>query len=125
MIDLDGLVLSQCMNVWAKPVTVTPNASQPLAAPYSARGVWDIHNVAIVTEEGGQLSNRTIKLGIRLSEFTMAPQQGDYITTLSSYLPMAYVQEQIDPTSSIDFVVDDVNPDGQGGACLILRRVIE
>lgn len=124
MINLDGLVLGPCMGVWAKPITVTPTVSQPLAQPYAARGIWEASTVKIVTEDGGQLSTRNITIGIRLSEFAYAPMQGDWITVQASDLPLSYWQGEVDPTSSIDWIVDDVNPDGQGGSKLSLKRVI-
>src|SRR5262245_48505278 len=116
MIDFDALVLAPAMGVFGKPVTVTPIRSQPTAAPYPARGVWEISNVAIVTEDGGQFSNRTIKLGIRMSEFALLPVQGDWVTTQVKHLPLAYTDRMsLDSNSTMDFLIDDQNPDGQGG----------
>jgi hypothetical protein len=124
MINFDALVLAPAMGVFAKPVTVTPIRSQPTAAPYPARGVWEIANVAIVTEDGGQFSNRTIKLGVRMSEFTVLPVQGDWITTKVQHLPLAYTDRlSLDPNSTMNFVIDDQSPDGQGGCSLTLKRV--
>jgi hypothetical protein len=41
-IDFSSLVLAPAMATFAKPVLVTPLASQPNAAPYSARGIWTV-----------------------------------------------------------------------------------
>jgi hypothetical protein len=124
MIDFSALVLAPCMEVFAKPVTVTPTKSQPLAAPYDARGIWHVDNVKIVTEDGGTFSNRTIKLSVLMADFTATPAQGDWISTEAKHLPLAYWQGDIDPNSNIDFVIDDQSPDGQGGASLILKRIV-
>jgi hypothetical protein len=123
MIDFSQLVLAPCMMVFGAPITVTPTKSQPLASPYAASGVWHVENINIVTEDGGNFSNRTVKLGIRLADFAVCPTQGDWITTEARNLPLAYWQGDVDPNSSIDFVIDDQNPDGQGGASLTLKRI--
>lgn len=124
MIDFSALVLAPCMGVFGSPVTVTPSRSQPLAAPYVARGVWHVDNVNVITEDGGTFSNRTIKLGIRMADFSVTPTQGDWITTSTANLPLAYWEGEVDKGESIDFVIDDQNPDGQGGASLVLKRVV-
>lgn len=124
MIDFSQLVLAPCMTVFGAPITVTPTKSQPLGAPYAARGVWHVENVNLVTEDGGNFSNRSIKLGIRMADFAVTPAQGDWITTQASALPLAYWQGDVDPNSSIDFEIDDQNPDGQGGTSLTLKRVV-
>jgi hypothetical protein len=121
--DFSTLVLGPAMEAFSLPVTITPLKSKPMAAPYQARGVWTITDVDIVTEDGGTFSNRTLKFGIRLLEFTVAPKQGDLITTAVSGLPLAYWQGAIDPSGNIDLLVDDFRPDGQGGATLIVKRV--
>jgi hypothetical protein len=121
--DFSDLVLGPAMDAFSLSVTITPLKSQPLAAPYPARGVWTITDVDIVTEDGGSFSNRTLKFGIRLFEFTVAPKQGDLITTAVSGLPLAYWNGAIDPSGSIDLLVDDFRADGQGGATLVLKRV--
>jgi hypothetical protein len=122
MIDFSGLVLAPCINLFGCQVTVTPVKSQPLAQPYGAQGIWTVENVNIVTEDGGVFSNRTIKLGIRMADFTVAPAPGDWISTAASHLPLAYWQGDVDPYAVLDFIVDDQNPDGQGGASLTLKR---
>ena len=122
-IDFSGLVLAPAMGTFANPVTVNPLVSQPTVAPYLSRGVWKVDNVDIVLEDGGRFSNRTIKLGIRLAEFVVAPKQGDWISTAVVLLPLGYWQGDIDPNSIIDFIVDDQSPDGQGGAVLVLKRI--
>lgn len=125
MMNFSSLVLSPAMSVFGSPVTASPIASQPLAAPYSGRGVWTVTNITVMTEDGGNLSSRNIKLGIRLAEWpSPPPSQGDWISTVASYVPLPYWQGILQPTDTLDFVVDDVLPDGQGGAELILKRVI-
>lgn len=120
-IDFSGLVLGPTMLVFSRPVTVTPSVSQPNAAPYAARGIWEVTNVNILTEDGGQFSNRTIKLGVMMADYVVLPTTGDWITTLASDLPLGYWQGVFLPGASIDFIIDDQNTDGQGGASLTLK----
>jgi hypothetical protein len=118
VIDFSALVLAPCMEVFAAPVVVTPRVSQPQAPAYSARGVWTIKPFDIVTENGGVLSDRDIRLGIRLADFVIEPVEGDWITTETANLPLGYDTSLV----VVDFVIDDVTPDGQGGAVLTVKK---
>ena len=122
-IDFSALVLRSCQDAFGHSVMVTPLASQPAQPGYSARGIWTVDDVNMVTEDGGNFSNRTLKLGIRLAEFTVYPKQGDRITSATPDLPLAYWEAPIPPASTVDFLIDDFRPDGQGKADLILKRV--
>jgi hypothetical protein len=121
--DFSALVLGPCVAVFGWPALVTPLKSQPNAKPYSANGIWTITDIDIPLDDGEVMSNRTLKFGIRLSDFTVAPKQGDWITASVQYLPLTYWQGDFDPGSNIDLIVDDVRPDGQGGATLVLKRI--
>jgi hypothetical protein len=122
--DFSRLVLGPNISVFGKRVTVTPKASQPNAAPYCVKGIWEVVHVDLVTEDGGNLSSKTLKLGIRLSDFSFAPKKGDWISTPACDLPLVYWQGEFEPGSIIDFLIDDIRPDGQGGATLLLKRVV-
>lgn len=124
-VDFSSLVLAPAMATFAKPVTVTPNASQPNAAPYTARGIWTVQNTSIIGESGNVFSTVNLKLGIRIADYPAAiPAQNDWISSAASDLPLGYWQGQIDPTSVIDFLIDNVTPDGQGGIVLDVKRVV-
>jgi hypothetical protein len=123
MVDFSGLVLSPNIAVFGKSVTVTPKTSQPLAQPYAANGIWTVEQFDVPLDDGGMLSSQRLKLGIRLADFAFAPKQGDWISTAASDLPLAYWQGEFEPGANLDLVVDDFQPDGQGGATLILKRV--
>jgi hypothetical protein len=113
------------MTVFGRPVTVTPLKSQPLAPPYLNRGIWTVTSVDILTEDGGTLSSISLKLGIRLADFVTPPAAGDWFSSLASDLPLAYWQSRvINGNSTVDFIVDVMTPDGQGGAVLTLKMVI-
>src|SRR5215470_2380175 len=123
MIDFSSLVLAPAMDVFAAPITVTPLSSQPQSPIYSARGVWTIKPVDIITENSGVLSDRVITLGIRLADFTVPPNVGDRIGTTAGGLPLLFDPTEYPPDSPLDFVIDDVTADGQGGVVLTLKRI--
>jgi hypothetical protein len=122
-IDFSSLVLAPAMATFGRPVLITPLRSRPTAAPYPARGIWTVESISIVTEDGGNLSSIKLTFGIRLADFTVAPKQGDWISTTAGNLPLAYWQGDIDPNANVDFIVDDFTPDGQGKAQLIVKRI--
>jgi hypothetical protein len=122
MIDFAALVLSPSMAVFGKPVTVTPRKSSPNAPPFAANGIWTVTQVDIVTDDGGMLSSRSLKFGINMEDFSVALKQGDWISTPANLLPIGYWQGDFDPNGNLDFEISDVQPDGQGGSTLILKR---
>jgi hypothetical protein len=112
--DFDRLVLRPAMHAFGKPITITPTVSQPNAAPYPARGVWEEQHVEIPLMDGGLLSANTLDLGIRLSEFAVRPVQGDFVGIADTRFWR--------PELIGSYVINDVKPDGQGGAKIILKR---
>jgi hypothetical protein len=121
-IDFSALVLGPCMNTFAKGVSVTPIASNPMGAPYTARGIWIVENVTVMADYEAPVSSRNIKFGIKLDDFPFPPAQGDYVTVAVKDLPMGYKADNLDPSASVDFVIDNDQPDGQGGSTLFLKR---
>lgn len=110
------------MDAFSKNVTIIPVKSQPMSGPYSSRGVWQVDNINVATDEGGTFSSRILKFGIKLNEFTIPPLQYDILSIMASDLPMGYFADALVPSSNIDFVINDIQPDGQGGATLMLKR---
>jgi hypothetical protein len=106
-IDFDALVLDPCMATFAKDVTITPFKSQPGAPSYAARGIWEAPEIDVPLEDGTVLSSNTIRLGVRLSEFTVPPVTGDKVT--------------VDGQS---YLIDDPDDDGQGGSKWTLKKVL-
>ena len=113
MIDFGGLVLAPAMAVFARPVTVTPLVSQPGAAAYPARGVWAVRAIDVPLEDGTIMNSKVLTLGIRTAEFAVRPRKGDQIEVLAhGSLPRVGI-----------CLVDDTNPDGQGGMSLIAKVI--
>lgn len=119
MIDFDKLVLGPAMDVFARPISVNPLASQPGQPAYALqrdgvsplRGVFERKNIDIALEEG-IMSSAVLSLGIRLSEYLVSPKPGDKLT-----IPAC----QSLPALGV-FTVDDTDEDSEGGSTLTLKR---
>lgn len=112
MIDFAALALGPGIAAFGRPVTVTPLPARPVLPAFPASGIWAVRNVDIPLDEGGSMNSTTITLGIRLSDWPVPPVQG-----MAVRVPPAgsYPDEGT-------LWVDDVDPDGQGGAMLTLKR---
>ena len=64
---------------FARPMSVTPVASNPGAPTYSARCYFDTKEMDILTEDGSIFSDSKTFIDIRMEEFTVMPLQGDII----------------------------------------------
>jgi hypothetical protein len=114
--DFDRLVLAPCQAIFGKAATVLPFKSQPGAAPYIARGIWNVRAINIAMEDGAILSSQTNRLSIRISEFPTALLQGDYV--ILDQLP-----EQLGTAlGGTSYVFDDDDPDGQGATDVTLKQ---
>jgi hypothetical protein len=69
-----------CFAQFARPVTITPIASQPNAAPYAARGVFDTERITFESLEGEIFSETHTTLDILEFEFSVLPQQDDRVS---------------------------------------------
>jgi hypothetical protein len=104
-------------DLYSRPVTVTPVASQPGGAAYAARGIFDTDGMDYPGLDGSIISNSRTILDIRTYEFPVWPIQHDIID-----IPP-------DPDTVIEgglFEVIDVNgfADGGGELTLVLRRIM-
>lgn len=92
------------MAVFSDPIAFTPAASQPGAAPFLARGVFAVKQVTVKTDQG-EFTDQQPTLGIRLADYPVPPKQGDNLLR-----------------TGMVWNVYDVQPDGQGGADLVLKQ---
>lgn len=103
MIDFDALVLGPAMQTFAEPFTVHPIDDQP----YSIRGIWSERPNDIVVGDELISSGQIRTIGIRLSEVSAVPQQGWIIRR--------------DRTGT-EFIIDDLDDDGQGGSIITVKE---
>ncbi|MCX4195107.1 hypothetical protein OMR07_05590 [Methylobacterium organophilum] len=123
MIDFAALTLAPCIDIFARPIIVTPQASQPArrgedgtiispGQPYASRGVWASRPVDVPTDEG-IMSSQVHTLGIQAIDFEFPPAPGDLIEIPAHMsLPRIGLCE-----------VEDTDDDGQGGTSLSLKVV--
>jgi hypothetical protein len=79
-LDYSTLVYLPNYDMFARPIVVTPNASQPGAPAYAARGIYHSDSVQVVLEDNSFLQDQQTTLDIREVEFNVIPLQGDTIT---------------------------------------------
>ena len=112
-IDFANLVLGPNLAIFARPITVTPVASQPDQQAFLARGIWSSKPIDVQLQDGSIGSSQEHTLGIRISEFAVPLAQGDQI--------------EIDADGSLPRVgvclIEDGDDDGQGGTVLSLKIV--
>jgi hypothetical protein len=106
-----------CMNEFARPIIVTPIASQPGGTAYSGRGYWDTTPVDVLMEDGSVFSDASQPaLDIRMAEFPVVPMQRDRID-------VPFHQG----VAGGSFEVSDLEGVGNAGGMMTLRlkRVVE
>ena len=108
-IDFDNLVVGPLQAIFGEAVTYQPSAGQPFATT----GVFDWYFAeSDPLGEGGEYSQsrpvhvsvRQAVLGVQLSAFLIQPAQGDILVARAGR-----------------FYVKEVQPDGHGGAKLMLN----
>lgn len=110
-IDWDGLVIGPCMQAFGDD-TVIWTSAEPGAQPLTITAIFDNGFRALMVEggDGGMapdhITASTPILGVQLSQFPTPPMQGDTVT----------VGGQV-------YQVNEVQPDGKGGAHLQLIEV--
>jgi hypothetical protein len=109
-INLPQMIYMPCFQLFARPITITPVASQPGASPYNARGIFDTEEVDIETLEGSLYSDTRSILDILQHEFPILPLQDDHIS-----IPFH------EGARGGEFVVSDLNDKGNGGGEVTLR----
>lgn len=113
-VDFSTLVYLPSYNTFARPIIITPIVSQPNAAPYTARGIYNTVPMDDPTT-GAVLSDMRTIVDILESEFTVLPLQRDQITIPSDgNLPALGT-----------FEIQDTDANGGGETTLTLRRLVE
>jgi hypothetical protein len=78
-IDFTNIIYEPNFEIWARPITVTPVASQPGQPSYGARGIFDTESTDVLAEDGSIISQQRTILDIIEREFAVIPQQLDQI----------------------------------------------
>jgi len=112
-INFSRQVYNPTFNVFGRPVTFTPLASQPGQPAYDRRGIYGTQPMDVLVEESAFSDTRTI-LDIIEEEFSILPIQGD---TLS-------INAIADLPAIGSFEVIDKSSNGGGETTLYLRRLM-
>ena len=114
-VDFSTLVYLPNFDMYARPITVTPMASQPGLPAYTARGIYDTRPIDVQAEDGSIISDQQTILDVRDEEFAIVPEQLDRI-----HIPA-------DPDAGPDlgeFEVTDTESNGGGETTLIIRKIV-
>jgi hypothetical protein len=109
-LDCATLVYKPVFATFARPVTVTPLASQPGAPRYPARGIYDTERILIETLDGSLLSETRTILDILETEFSVLPLQDDHVS-----IPFH------EGVRGGEFIVSDRSAQGNAGGEITLR----
>jgi hypothetical protein len=113
-VNFSKLVYEPNYDMFARPITITPLASQPGGAAYSNRGIFDTRALDVLAEDGSIFSDQQTILDILEVEFSVLPQQRDQVD-----IPAV---EDI-PAEGL-FEVVDASSNGGGETTLVIRKVV-
>ena len=66
-------------NLLARAIVVTPAVSQPSAAPYWTRGIYNTEKLEVAAEDGSILTDHRTYVDVLEAEFGVVPVQGDQV----------------------------------------------
>jgi hypothetical protein len=108
MIDWDQMVNGPVMSAFGEPATFLPVAG----APFPITGTFHEAYKSVDLVGGMGITSEMPALGVRLSEFPVRPLQKDRVAIVATALH-----------GGGTYVVKEVQPNGIGGALLMLNRV--
>jgi hypothetical protein len=115
-VDFSTLVYLPNFDMFARPISVTPLASQPGLPGYTARGIYDTRPIDVQAEDGSIVSDQQTILDVLDVEFAVVPNQLDQIA-----IPY-------DPASNGPdlgtFEVTHTESNGGGETTLVIRKVL-
>jgi hypothetical protein len=114
-VDFSTLVYLPNFDMFARPITVTPLASQPGLPAYIARGIYDTRPIDVQAEDGSIISDQQTILDILEVEFAVIPEQLDRIHISA------------DPAAGRDlgdFEVTNAETNGGGETTLVIRKIV-
>jgi hypothetical protein len=112
-LDMSTLVGLPVMDVFARPIDVYPNASNPGGGSYRARGYYSTAELDVQAEDGSVVTDQQTYLDVRDREFAIVPRQKDVID-----IPA----DGATPAEGM-FEVVSATADGKGLTNLIIRKV--
>jgi len=111
-LDMSALVKLPAMDVFARPIDVTPIASQPGVGSYRARGYLGTTELDVGAEDGSVVTDQQTYLDVRDAEFAVVPRQRDRI----------HIPADGTVPAAGTFEVVSGSQDGGGLTTLVIRR---
>jgi hypothetical protein len=99
-------------DMFARPVTFYPYVSQPTAAAYPGRGIYNTRMIQMALLDGSMLVDQQTILDIREVEFAVLPQQLDRLTVATAP----------DGSNIFEFEIVSTSSNGGGETTLVLRK---
>ena len=101
-------------NLLARAIVVTPAVSQPSAAPYWTRGIYNTEKLEVAAEDGSILTDHRTYVDVLEAEFAVVPVQGDQVFIPAARGAMGELG---------NFEVIDAFHNGGGETTLTLRKI--
>ena len=101
-------------NLLARAIVVTPAVSQPSAAPYWTRGIYNTEKLDVTAEDGSILTDHRTYVDVLEAEFGVVPTQGDLVDIPADTGAMGAMGQ---------FEIINVWHNGGGETTLTLRKI--
>jgi hypothetical protein len=109
------MVYAPNYDMFARPVTITPLASQPGLPAYNARGIFDTRGIDVQAEDGSIVNEQETILDVLETEFAVVPTQLDRI----------HIPADADAGGDLgDWEVTSAATNGGGETTLVIRRLL-
>ena len=117
-VNWDATVLTATQAAFGYPIALFPKSGVgPLSIARDGvsplTGILRYQSIDFMMDDGTKVSTVEINLGIRLSTFIVFPKVGDTIKMVSP----------VSPFGVNSYTIDRFNPDGLGGASLVLKAL--
>jgi hypothetical protein len=114
-VNFAGTLYLTAFDIFARPVTILPLASQPGVPAYAARGIYDTGPADVEAQDDSIFSDQKTILDILEAEFPVLPAQLDRIT----------IPADVNAGPALgEFEVTDANSNGGGETTLALRKIV-
>ena len=113
-VDFSTSIYLPNFDFFSRAATITPLVSQPNAAPYAVRGIYDTDEIDVPAEDGSILTDQKTMFDIREYEFAVLPAQGDHINIPADRGAMVALG---------DFEIINAWTNGGGETTLTLRKL--